>query len=119
MKIMNDDILQIIKILEDKSEEIAQRVTQNVIAEVTPHLQSQLENYLQASMSKIVDDKASHVVLEITGESYDDAVCRRTIRNAVQWSIRSANKSSFIMRTLITVGASSAIGAVIGMLLRK
>ena len=118
MKIMNDDILKITKILEDKSEEIVRRITRNVVLEVTPRLQSQLEEYLQASMSKMVDDKASHVVLEITGESYEDAVCRRTIRNAVQWAIRSADKSSFILRTIITVGTSSAIGAAITLLLK-
>lgn len=119
MKIMNDDILKIIQILEDKSEDIARRVTQDVIADVMPKLQSQLEESLQVSMSSIVDAKANHVVLEITGESYEDVVCRRTIRNAVQWAIRSADKSSFIMRTLITVGTSSAIGAAVTLLLKR
>ena len=119
MKLMSDDILKIIQILEDKSEDIARRVTKDVIADVMPRLQSQLEESLRTSMSDIVDAKASHVVLEITGESYDDAVCRRTIRNAVQWAIRSANKSSIIMRTMITAGTSSVIGAVIAMLLKK
>jgi hypothetical protein len=119
MKIMDNDILKIIQILEDKSEDIARRVTKDVISDVMPRLQSQLEESLQTSMSKIVDAKASHVVLEITGESYDDAVCRRTVRNAVQWAIRSANKSSLIMRTIITVGTSSMIGAAIAIIFKR
>lgn len=104
---------------EKRSDEIISKATKSVINEVMPKLRTQLEDYLNDTIQKIVNEKSKETVFIVTGEDIDDRGRCSVLRNAVQWSIRSANKSSIVMRTLLTAGTSSVIGAIIALIIKR
>lgn len=119
---MSADI-EVIKVLLDqqfenfdrRADEIARRASKDVIKDVMPNLKAQLEKDLKNIIKSIVDEKANVVVLELTGESYDDINAKKTIRNAIQWSIMSSKKSAFLLKTIVVAAITSAIGSTIGL----
>lgn len=105
--------------LEVKMDLIAERAAKKAIQEVMPQLKSDLEDHLNNTMAKIVADKSKETVFTVTGEDLEDRGRCSVVRNAVQWAIRSANKSSIVMRAMLTVVTSSLVGAFIGMMLNR
>lgn len=105
--------------LEQNIDTIARRAALAVVHETLPSIKEDLKNHLNETMAKIVADKSKETVFIVTGEDLDDKGRCSVLRNAVQWAIRSANKSSIVMRTVLTAGTSSIIGAIIAMLIKK
>lgn len=117
---MSEDRVLIEKLMQEQTLFLQNQIhksSEMTIASVLEHMMPSIEKEMEIISERVAYRVSRKVVLDVTGEDYDDVPSRRRIREGVQWAIKACAKNIHASNAVITVSIAGTCSIISGLIL--